>query len=178
MKENRVRLMAEIGVAVALSAVLNFIPLFKMPYGGSVNLEMLPILIVALRWGGLPGLFTGAVYGFVQLAIDPYVVHPLQMLLDYPLAYMMVGLAGFVPINLLDVNRKVIYGRILAAVILGGMGRFVAHLFTGVIFFGQYAPEGQNPWIYSTLYNLYYIIPSIFISYLIIIPILKRLLKK
>lgn len=177
MKENKVGLMAEIGVAVALSAVLNFIPLFKMPYGGSINLEMLPILIVALRWGGIPGLLTGVVYGFVQLAVDPYIVHPLQMLLDYPLAYMMVGLAGFFPVKYND-SKVTLYKSVFVGVIVGGLGRFIAHLLTGVIFFANFAPEGQNAWVYSTIYNGLYIIPSIIISYLLIVTILKSLVKK
>lgn len=104
-----------------------------MPQGGSVNLEMLPILIVALRWGGLAGMATGLVYGLLQLALNPYVVHPLQILLDYPLAYMLVGIAGFFSVRASDeVDR--LYLRILPGVLLAGFGRFLAHLLTGVIF--------------------------------------------
>ncbi|HHU92774.1 MAG TPA: energy-coupled thiamine transporter ThiT [Halanaerobiaceae bacterium] len=177
MQNKRLRLMTEMGVAVALAAVLDFLTLFRMPQGGSVNLEMLPILIVALRWGGLAGMATGLVYGLLQLALNPYVVHPLQILLDYPLAYMLVGIAGFFSVRASDeVDR--LYLRILPGVLLAGFGRFLAHLLTGVIFFSEYAPEGQNVWLYSTIYNGSYILPSILISYLIITPILRRLLIK
>src|SRR5690554_2544963 len=121
MRNKRLRLMAEIGVAVALSAVLGLIKLFHMPQGGSVSLEMLPILIVAIRWGGITGMLTGIVYGFVQLIIDAYVVHPAQFLLDYPIAYMLVGLAGFVLITNIE-DKISSYAKILAAVLLGGVG--------------------------------------------------------
>jgi thiamine transporter len=55
MKKNQIRIMTEIGMAVALAAIFNFITLWRMPQGGSVNLEMLPILIIAFRWGAGPG---------------------------------------------------------------------------------------------------------------------------
>ncbi len=176
MRDKKVRLMTEIGVAVALAALLNFITLFRMPQGGKISLEMLPILIVAIRWGGIPGLITGFVYGLLQLILDPYIVHPAQVFLDYPFAYMLVGLAGFIPVKLEKNNMMKAYRNILLAVLLGGFGRFISHLLSGVIFFGQYAPEGQSPWLYSSIYNASYIIPSILVSYLIIIPILKSLL--
>lgn len=178
MRDKKLRLMTEMGVAVALAVVLNFVTLFRMPQGGKVNLEMLPILIVAFRWGGIPGIITGFVYGLLQLVLDPYIVHPAQAFLDYPLAYMLVGLAGLVPLKLKENSKLKVYSSIFLAVLLGGLGRFISHLLSGVIFFGQYAPEGQNPWIYSTIYNASYIIPSILISYIIIIPILKTLLNK
>ena len=94
MKRNQVRIMTEIGMAVALAAILNFIPLWRMAQGGSVSLEMLPILIIALRWGAGSGMMAGVVYGLVQLALGPFIIHPAQLVLDYPLPYMLVGLAG------------------------------------------------------------------------------------
>ena len=73
--------MTEISMAVALAAILNFLPLWRMPQGGSLSLEMLPILIIALRWGAVPGMMAGAVYGLVQLALGPFIVHPAQLIL-------------------------------------------------------------------------------------------------
>src|SRR5690554_6772558 len=96
MQEKRTRIIVEIGVAVALSAIFNLIPLWKMPQGGSVSLEMLPIFIIAFRWGGIPGITAGFIYGLLQLTMGAYIVHPLQVLMDYPVPYMLVGLAGFI----------------------------------------------------------------------------------
>ena len=175
MKGNRIKMMAEIGLAVALSAILNLLPLFKMPQGGSVSLEMLPVLIIALRWGGIPGMITGLVYGFLQLVMGAYIVHPLQLVLDYPLAYLLVGLAGFITIDSSVNKAGGYYFRLLLAILTGGLARFFAHLISGVIFFGQYAPAGQNVWLYSAIYNGSFILPSLIIAFIIIIPLLKRL---
>ena len=103
-----VRAIAEIGVAIALAAVLSWLaqafPL-RMPQGGSFGLEMLPILFIAVRRGVLPGIVAGALFGLLQLtgiAGTPYIYHPLQALLDYPLAFGALGLAGFMPVGRMD----------------------------------------------------------------------------
>ena len=175
MKRNQVRIMTEIGMAVALAVIFNFIPLWRMPQGGSVSLEILPILIIALRWGVRPGMMAGVVYGLVQLAFGPFIIHPAQLVLDYPLAYMLVGLAGIFS-NKINLKTKVsTYGCLLLAVLTGGLGRFISHFLSGVIFFAQYAPEGQSPWVYSAIYNISYLLPSLLLSYIIIIPLIKIL---
>jgi thiamine transporter len=70
------RMLAEIGVAVALAVVLNFLKLWRMPQGGSVSLEMLPILVIAFRWGLGAGIFSGLIYGLLQLMFGAYIIHP------------------------------------------------------------------------------------------------------
>ncbi len=175
MRRNQVRIMTEIGMSVALAVIFNFIPLWRMPQGGSVSLEMLPILIIALRWGAGPGMMAGAVYGLVQLALGPFIVHPAQLVLDYPLAYMLVGLAGMFS-NKINLKTKAsTYGWLLVAVLIGGLGRFISHFFSGIIFFAQYVPEGQNLWAYSAIYNISYLLPALLLSYIIIIPLLKNM---
>ena len=168
-----VRLIAEIGVAVAISTVLNFLPLFKMPQAGSVSLEMLPVLLIALRWGGKPGLMAGAVYGFIQLVVNPYVIHPVQMLMDYPLPYMMLGIAGFFSIRKKDGN-EINYTKVFFALLTAGFARFIIHVLSGVIFFGSYAPEGQNVWAYSIIYNGSFMLPSLILCYIILVVLLKK----
>ena len=175
MKRNQIRIMTEIGMAVALSVILNFIPLWRMPQGGSISLEMLPILIIALRWGANSGMMAGAVYGLVQLVFGPFIIHPAQLVLDYPLPYMLVGLAGIFSNK---INLKVkgsTYAWLLLAVLTGGLGRFVSHFLSGVIFFAQYAPEGQSIWVYSAIYNISYLLPALLLSYIIIIPLIRIL---
>ena len=175
MKRNQIRMMTEISMAVALAAILNFLLLWRMPQGGSLSLEMLPILIIALRWGTGPGMMAGAVYGLVQLALGPFIIHPAQLVLDYPLAYMLVGLAGIFS-NKIDLKTKgSTYGWLLVAVLTGGLGRFICHFLSGIIFFAQYVPEGQNLWVYSAIYNVSYLLPALLLSYIIIIPLIKIL---
>ncbi len=92
------RILAEIVIFVALATALSFIILFALPEGGSVTAgSMVPILWLALRRGPKIGLFTGAVYGMVQLAVMPQVYYPAQVLLDYPLAFGCLGLGRILP---------------------------------------------------------------------------------
>lgn len=138
-------LMAQIGISVAICAVLNSIPLFRMPQGGSVTLaSTLPIIIMSFAYGPEVGMLTGFLFGVVNLFLGPFIIHPLQTLLDYPLPFMFVGMAGFFK------NRYV--GTILSQLV-----RLLMHVLAGVIFFSSYAPEGQQEglglWLYSISYN-------------------------
>lgn len=138
-------LMAQIGISVAICAVLNAIPLFQMPQGGSVTLaSTLPIIIMAYAYGPEVGMLTGFLFGVVNLFLGPYIIHPLQTLLDYPLPFMFVGIAGFFK------NRYL-------GTIMGQLLRLLMHVLSGVIFFASYAPVGQQEglglWIYSISYN-------------------------
>jgi thiamine transporter len=177
---------AEMGVAVALAAVLGLVRVWTMPQGGSVSLEMLPILFVAIRRGLGPGVATGAVYGLLQLVLPgAFVYHPLQALLDYPLAFAAVGLAGLVPVRT-DVakdaegdHRRWFDGAaraivaLLPAVLLGTGARFFFHFLSGLIYFASYAPSWEAPWLYSITYNLLYLVPEALITAIVLWPLLR-----
>ena len=88
---------------------------------------------------------------------------------------MLVGLAGIFS-HKINLKTKVIaYSWLFLAVLIGGLGRFISHFLSGIIFFAQYAPEGQSPWLYSAIYNISYLLPSLLLCYIIIIPLLKNL---
>jgi thiamine transporter len=172
-----VRAIAEIGVAIALAVVLSWLaqvfPL-RMPQGGSFGLEMLPILFIAVRRGVLPAVVAGGLFGLLQLtgvAGTPYIYHPLQALLDYPLAFAALGLAGLVPVGPLDRPAGVV--RLFAAVTVGASARLVCHFLSGLIFFAEYAPAWEAPWLYSITYNLLYLLPSAVATALILWPLLN-----
>lgn len=172
-----VRAIAEIGVAVALAAVLSWVaqafPL-RMPQGGSFGLEMLPILFIAVRRGVLPGVVAGGLFGLLQLtgvAGTPYIYHPLQALLDYPLAFAGLGLAGLVPVGAMDRAGSV--WRLAGAVAVGAGARFLCHFASGLIFFAEYAPAWEAPWLYSVTYNLLYLAPSAVVTALVLWPLLR-----
>ena len=160
------RVLTEAALAVALAFVLGFVVLFKMPNGGSVSLEMIPLILLALRQGWKVGVVAGAVYGVLDLAIDPYVVQPVQVLLDYPLAFGALGLAGFF--------KPTVQGAILGATV-AVLARFACHFLSGVIFFASYAPEGLNPYLYSAGYNAAYLAPSLGIAIVVTVVLLKAL---
>jgi thiamine transporter len=160
------RVLTEAALAVALAFVLGFVVLFKMPFGGSISLEMIPLLLLALRQGWKVGIVAGAAYGLLDLAIDPFVVHPVQVLLDYPLAFGALGLAGLF--------KPTVRGAILGATV-AVVARFACHFLSGVIFFASYAPEGWNPFLYSAAYNAAYLAPSLGIAIVVTVVLLKAL---
>ncbi|MEM2118783.1 MAG: energy-coupled thiamine transporter ThiT [Candidatus Bathyarchaeia archaeon] len=147
------KVIAEIVAFVALASVLSYIKIYTMPQGGSVTAgSMIPILWLAVRRGPKIGLFAAVVYGLVQLALEPYIYHPAQVLLDYPIAFGALGLAGFFR------NHPFI------GVNVGIAGRFLAHFVSGILFFATYAPEGMHPAVYSAIYNGGYLLAELAIS--------------
>ncbi len=161
-----VRALAEIGVAIALAAVLGQVRLFVMPQGGSVSLELLPIIFIAVRRGVVPAAVTGLLYGLLQLGLPgAFVYHPAQAALDYPLAFMSLCAAGFVYVRGLK--------SLALAVLLALGARFVFHFLSGLIFFAAYAPDWEAPWLYAATYNLLYLVPEGILTTLLLYPALK-----
>jgi thiamine transporter len=157
------RILAEIVIFVALATALSFIIIFQLPEGGSITLgSMVPILWLSFRRGPKIGLFAGAVYGMVQLAVMPQIYYLPQVLLDYPLAFGCLGLAGFF--------QK---GWTITGVVVAITGRFIMHLISGGLYFGSFAPVGMNPWVYSALYNGSYLLPELGISLFLIFLLQK-----
>ena len=82
-------------ICMALSCVLSLVRLWKMPQGGSVTAaSMLPMMLFAYMYGVGPGITLGALYGVMQFLLEPWMLNVPQVLLDYPIAFGMVGLAG------------------------------------------------------------------------------------
>jgi len=151
-----VRTLTYSALCVALALVLSQIKLFQMPQGGSVSaFGMLPIILVGYWFGPGAGMLAGVSHGLLELAFGPYIVHPAQLLLDYPLAFGITGVAGFF--------RKMKYG-LAAGCVAGAAGKLLMHFLSGYIFFGQYAPEGTSPALYSLVYNLSYVGPELLMT--------------
>jgi len=162
------KILAEIIIFVALAGALSLVShfFFSLPQGGSINLGMIPILWLALRRGPKIGIFAGAVFGLVDFALSPSsIVHPVQLILDYPLAFACLGLAGFF--------RNLTVAGPLIGVLVAGAGRFFCHFASGVVFFAMYAPEGMNPLMYSAIYNATYLVPAIAVCTAIIVLLQK-----
>ena len=172
-KANRlsVRQLVFCAAAVALGTVLSNIKLFHFPTGGSITLLSMLVICLPGCWFGLgAGLMSGVAYGILQLLIDPYVLFPAQLIVDYLLAFGALGLSG------LFVNAKngVIKGY-LAAV----MGRYLFAVLSGWLFFGAYAWEGWNPLAYSLVYNAIYIFTEAAITIiLLLLPPVKKTLRQ
>ena len=153
-KEIDSRCIALAGITIAMSFVLSYVKLWEMPQGGSITLvSLLPVLMFAYIYGPRKGILVGFIYGIMQSMQDPYIIHPAQFLLDYPIAFAMVGFAGvFKNITALDKLPQVKF--VLGAIVAGAL-RFFAHVLSGVFAFGAYALDaGQtNFWAYSLAYN-------------------------
>ncbi len=155
--------------AIAISIVCSMIKLFEMPMGGSVTLlSMLFVVLIAYWYGPYVGIMTAIAYGLVQFVMEPIFYTLPQMLLDYPLAFGALGLAGFF-------NKKK-WG-LQIGYLVGVAGRFVFSTLSGVIFFASYAPEGMNPWVYSIAYQGSYLLPEAIVTLILlsIKPVAKAL---
>lgn len=169
------KMMAMGAVCIALSSVLSMIKIWKMPQGGSITAaSMLPLMLFSYVYGMGPGCLVGALYGVLQFIIEPYFLSLPQMLLDYPIAFGMMGLAGLFS-KMDNENLGLTVGVVLASV-----GRFVAAVLSGVIFFAEYAGD-QNPCVYSIVYNGSYMLPECIICVILCLAVglrLARQLKK
>lgn len=147
MRNSNVKTLVMIALFAAIAFVLNSIKLFTMPYGGSVSLcSMMPVMLLAVLSGNRAGLACGLVLGLLSMLNGVYIVHPAQFLLDYILPYTFLGLAGFWGYQH---KGKVFLGAVIAVVL-----SVSCNILSGAIYFGAYAPEGMNPWVYSIVYNL------------------------
>ena len=161
--KNQSKIIAEIVVAVALAYALNLIVILRLPQGGSVTAaSMVPILWLALRRGAKIGVLGGVIFGLVDLFPQPFIVHPAQFLLDYPLAFGALGLAGF------------LRGHPIVGVVVGIFGRFICHFISGLVFFATYAPTGMNPAVYSAVYNGSYLVLELVFSTIVVYMLVKR----
>lgn len=155
---NNTRALVYGAVAVALSFALSYARLFKLPQGGSVTFaSLLPLMIYCMMFGTRRGLLVCLVYGTLQALQDPYIIHPMQFLLDYPLAFGLIGVSGiFVEKNLF---KNKIVGFVLGAVLAVGL-RYACHVCSGVFAFADYfywdselMSKYDSAAIYSLAYN-------------------------
>ena len=151
------RTIAMAGICTALSFVLSYVK-FEAAWiqGGSITLiSFFPICLFSYIYGMKKGLIVGFVYGLLQAIQDPFIVHPAQFLLDYPIAFSMIALSGLLTdLNVLGNMPRLKFS---LGVILTGVFRYIAHTLSGVFAFGAYAMDSgaTNFLLYSAVYNTY-----------------------
>lgn len=155
--------------AIGLSALLSSVSIFTFPTGGTITLLSMLIMALPGYWYGLgAGVMTGIAYGLFQIIIDPYIISVPQAIVDYILAFGVIGLSG--------VMRHKKFG-IIKGYLLGVFGRYIFATISGWIFFGMYAWEGWRPLSYSLCYNAIYIFAEAALTCVILaIPQVRRLL--
>ena len=155
MKNAKIRALTEGAILIALAEILSLLPLYKFPWGGSVDLAMLPIIVFCIRWGFGPAMLTASVHGVLQMLLGSAggFVGWQSFLGDYLIAYAVVGVAGL------------FRNRFVPATLIACAARFLVHYVVGATVWGEYMPEAffgmtmTTPWIYSALYNACYMLP-------------------
>ncbi len=184
-RRNNLIKLAECSVMLALSVVLSFIEIWKMPMGGGITLlSMLPVCLIAVKYGTKGALPTAFLYSVIQFAIGfssgnvfVYCVTPVTwivcLLFDYIVPFSVLGFSGIF-------RKKFGNTGIIAGIALMIGIRFVCHYITGVAIWGQWA-EDMSPYLYSLIYNVQYMLPeciltSVAAGILIKIPSVRKLL--
>ena len=160
MKNTKIKMLTESAIMLALAFALSSAKLFEMPLGGSVTVaSMLPIMLIAFKYGNAWGLGTAFLYSITQAlqalaggnvfpycdGMDTLVV---CIVFDYLFPFTILGLAGVLVGKLKNKNAEKILGASLVVFL-----RFCSHFLTGVYIWGQWAPDGMGKYLYSFLYN-------------------------
>ena len=151
-----IRSLVEGALFVALAQILSFLPLYKLPWGGSIDLSMLPILLFCCRWGFGPGMLASFAFGILQMLYEGGIAIGWQSILgDFLIAYAVLGFAGL------------FRGRFFAGATLACALRFAVHYIVGATIWAEYMPKTffgmtmTTPWFYSALYNGAYMLPDL-----------------
>lgn len=181
MRNTNLQAMIESAILAAFAMIIDILPLsLKLPTGGSISFAMIPIFIIAYRWGFKSAFLGGLVWGLLQIVVgDAYILTPVQAFIEYFIAFAFIGFAGlfYRPIQkaLLTSNEnseehsslgsrnekpsakqnhgKKILVYIILATFVGSFARYFCHFIAGIIFWGQYAPKGQSAVLYSLIVN-------------------------
>ncbi|KAF0208059.1 MAG: proton-coupled thiamine transporter [Actinobacteria bacterium] len=181
MSKRQLVVFVEIALTLALGVVLGSLKIWQMPQGGSISLGMLPVLVLALRRGPLVGVAAGALGGLLGLIVEPpFIVHPVQFILDYPVAFAAVGLAGLFSASWRSSARTQAWSRGIALAVIPGVAtgallRYAAHVVSGIVYFADYA-QGQPVILYSAIYNSYVLVSALLCmgAAILVLPALER----
>lgn len=187
MAQKKTLFLVEVAVFTALAYLLDLLSGLLMghfwPQGGSVSIQMVPVFLIAYRWGLKGGILTGFLLGLLQIILGwAKILHPIQGFVDYFIAFSLVGVAGLLAVQVkqsLKEGKKFTWMSYAALGVFIGSGlRFLAHFYTGIVFFGSYAPEGQPVALFSLIYNATYMVPSFILSAVVVILVIAAAPKK
>lgn len=180
MKHTKLMALCECAILLALSVVLSYIKFFELPFDGSITLfSMLPVCLVSIKYGWKWGLGTAFCFSWFQIlqgGVFGWGLTPMMLigslLLDYILAYTVLGFAGMF--------RKKGYWGMLVGIATVCVLRFLVHFLAGIILwanFEQFEAFGQviqnNPVLYSVCYNGVYMLPETVLTVIVAAVLLK-----
>ena len=172
MRNKQITTLSECAIMIALAFVLSCAKLYEMPLGGSITVaSMLPIMLISIKYGNITGLAAAFLYSVTQALqalaqgnVFPYCETPgtliLCVLFDYIVPFTAIGLSGiFMKTDKIKSSEARAYIGMALTVFL----RFVSHFVTGVVIWGQWAPDGMGKYLYSLLYNGGFLLPDLII---------------
>lgn len=156
--------LTESAIMLALAFVLSFLKVVDMPFGGSITAcSMLPIAIIAYRYGNLWGLFSGFVYSLLQMLMGmKNLTYGTSagavvaiVLLDYVVAFTVLGLSGVFRGKFKSNGSALACGTFIACVL-----RYICHVIAGCTVWAGVSIPSSDGLIYSLTYNAAYMIPE------------------
>ena len=158
MKKIKLVALIEAAFFAAIAMVLDLLPSITIAPAVTISFSMVPIFILAFRWGFKVSFISGFLWGLLQLTTGNfYFLSVIQFLIEYFIAFAFVGFAGlFHPViqkSLQNGNKLLVSIWVVVAVFVGSLARYFWHFVAGVVFWGDYAPEGMSPFMYSFVMN-------------------------
>lgn len=157
MVNKKLLMMIEASFFAVFALILDLLPSIKPTPNISISFAMVPIFIIALRWGIKGGVLSGFFWGLLQVVLaDAYILTPLQGFIEYFVAFAFIGLAGLFSTKVKNnwtTHKKQALGWMLTAVFVGSLARYFWHFVAGVIFWGEYAPDHMSPVLFSFVVN-------------------------
>ena len=166
-----VRAMVESAIMVACAVVLGLFKLFEMPFGGSITFaSMLPIALVSYRHGLKYGFAAGLCEGVLEMLlglknlsyVTGWVSVVAVILLDYLLAFAMMGIAGIFRGKLGDQSGELLLGCLIGAVL-----RYFCHVISGATVWAGLSIPTTAVLIGSIGYNATYMLPETIVLLLV-----------
>lgn len=172
-KKLNIKTLCECAILLAMSIALSFFSITPGSFGGSITpASMLPILFIGVRHGPKWGFATSFLYSVFQLITGlsyfSYIkgagAYIICILFDFILAFTLLGISSFAKAKE-DENgvKKVSVGKVFLYFSLAMILRFICHFISGVTIWRSFDIY-NNPWIYSLVYNIVYMLPEIAIT--------------
>lgn len=161
MQHQRLLIQIEGAIIAAFAVALEYIPHTVGPSAIEVSFGIIPIVIYSLRRGAIPGMVSGLIWGLLDLILrglgNGSVLNVWQGLLEFTIAFMVVGLAGILqrPIQASIQNHTKVKTMtlLLMAAFFGTFAKYFCHFLAGAVYWDSYAPKGMNAWLYSLTVN-------------------------
>jgi thiamine transporter len=146
-------------IMAALAMALSYIPHDIGGLGIQIQWGILPLVLVAERRGWKIGVVSGVIWGVLDAMLrgGSNLLNPVQIIMEYPVAFGVLGLAGLVAQPLAQALKNRQLATAIVYIFIGGfigtLSKYFFHFVAGVFYWGSYAPKGWNVWLFSLYVN-------------------------